>query len=246
MKVDISEKQLEDIIRRDPDMIEKDLKYISHQKNTDKGRIDLLFVDSGNALALAELKIKEDDSMLWQGIDYYDFVNYNFESFSRIYKDFNVKVNEYPRLFLIAPSFSVALLNRIKWIDIPISLYTFQCIEFEDNKGDIIPIFSEITPPSEPDFIEEYTLQDRYDWITNNGIKKLAKKTIDEIMEWDPQRISVDPTQNDISIKSSGSVIAYLNPRRQYFGISTYNENGEWKLFRVQNEKDKDKSPKIS
>ncbi|KKM01404.1 hypothetical protein LCGC14_1794790, partial [marine sediment metagenome] len=43
-------------------MIEDGLKYIDHQRNTDRGPLDVLFVDSGNALVVAELKINEDDA----------------------------------------------------------------------------------------------------------------------------------------------------------------------------------------
>ena len=68
------EKLLEEMIRKVPELIEEGLKYIDHQKRTERGRLDVLLVDSGNALVVAELKTIEDDEMLVQGLDYYDYI----------------------------------------------------------------------------------------------------------------------------------------------------------------------------
>lgn len=102
----------------------------------------MLMVDSGGALVIAELKVVKSDSMIFQAVDYYDYVANNIDSFARAYKDYDIDVKQRPRLLLIAPSFSPRLLNRCRWIDIPISLFTFVCIKVSDcNK--IIPIFKD-------------------------------------------------------------------------------------------------------
>ena len=159
---------MEELVRKYPEYIEQGLKYVDHQKRTDRGPLDVLFVDSGKALVVAELKVVEDDSMLVQGIDYYDYITRNIEELARAYRTKSISIDptQRPRLFLIAPSFSVSLLNRCKWIDIPISLFTFQCIAFEDNPKEIIPIFKEVTIPSRPQPIEVYTTERRLDYIT--------------------------------------------------------------------------------
>jgi RecB family endonuclease NucS len=97
------------LIRQAPGLIEGGLTYVDHQRLTDRGPLDVLLVDSGNALVVAELKVVEDDSMLVQGIDYYDFVTRNIEGMCRIYKQFKPDPAQPVRLFLIAPSFSVQL-----------------------------------------------------------------------------------------------------------------------------------------
>ena len=71
---------------------------------THRGPLDVLLVDSGHAL-VAVLKISEDDSMLIQGIDYYDFVSRNVEAFARVYKEAHINPTQSVRLFLIAPGF---------------------------------------------------------------------------------------------------------------------------------------------
>ena len=238
--VEIKEKDLEELVRKYPEYIEEGLKYVDHQKRTDRGPLDVLFVDSGKALVVAELKVVEDDSMLVQGIDYYDYIIRNIEGLARAYKTKNIIIDptQKPRLFLIAPSFSISLLNRCKWIDIPISLFTFQCIAFEDNPKEIIPIFKEITVPSRPQPVEIYTLEQRLEYITDKNVRKIVEDFLDEIKGWDPENILIEPTKYDISIKVSGRVFAYLGPRRKYFVIYTYDTDGEWKGFQINSEDD--------
>ena len=58
--VEVSESQLEDLIRLAPDLIEEEVRFVDHQVSTDRGRLDLLLIDSGNALVVAELKVVEE------------------------------------------------------------------------------------------------------------------------------------------------------------------------------------------
>ncbi len=238
--IDISETQLEDMIRQAPELIEAELEFVDHQAFTERGPLDVLLVDSGRSLVVAELKVIEDDSMLVQGIDYYDYVLRNLDGYARAYKQHKLDSSQEPRLFLIAPSFSVALLNRIKWINIPISLFTFQCIEFPDSKGEIIPVYKEITAPTVPDRIETYSVEDRYNYITDNNMRKLAKAIVSEIQEWDSKKVFAEATKYAISIKYSGRVVAYVEPRRKYFLLSTYDSEGNWVWHPVNSKSDVD------
>jgi len=236
--VEVSETELEDLVRRAPELIEEGLKFVGHQAFTARGPLDVLLVDSGHALVVAELKVVEDDAMLVQGIDYYDYVLRNLDGFARAYKQHKIDSKQEPRLFLIAPSFSVTLLNRIKWINIPISLFAFQCIEFEDAKGEIVPVYKEVTAPAVPERIEAYSLDDRYNYITDAKMRSLAQKLVAQIQEWDPERVLVEPTKYDISIKVSGRVVAYLYPRRKWFMVGTDDAQGKWTGYQVNSESD--------
>src|SRR3977135_3659780 len=104
--VEVSEQQLEDLVRRYVDSLEDGLRYVSHQRVTGLGRLDMLLADSGNALVLAELKVVEDDGMLFQALDYYDYVSSNVEAITRLYASSAIDATQPVRLFLIAPSFS--------------------------------------------------------------------------------------------------------------------------------------------
>src|SRR5580704_248527 len=124
-KVTVPEQQLEELVRRGPGMIEEGLVYVDHQRRAAGGRLDVLLVDSGKSLVVAELKVVEDDGMLFQGLDYYDYVSTNVESFARLYnpksKSCSVEIDptQPVRLVLIAPDFSQTLVNRCKWLDVP-------------------------------------------------------------------------------------------------------------------------------
>jgi hypothetical protein len=141
-KVDVSEAQLEDLVRRNVGKIEEGLTYVDHQKSAAGGRLDVLMVDSGKSLVVAELKVIQDDGMLMQGLDYYDHVSTQAEPYARLYKAYSIDPTQQVRLFLVAPDFSQTLVNRCKWLDLPISLFTFTCLKFE-GEADLIPIFIE-------------------------------------------------------------------------------------------------------
>ena len=231
--VEVSEKELEDLIRQGTHLIEDGLKYVDHQRKTDRGRsLDMLMVDSGGALVVAELKVCEDDSMLVQGIDYYDYIAKNIEGLSRAYSNFKIKPTQTPRLLLIAPSISVNLLNRCKWIDIPISIFTYNCLRFEGS-DEITPVFSEINIPSIIKPVETHTIDGNLDFITDATIKSLAHKILDEIQGWDKKKILIDAIKIDISLKYLGKVFAYLYPRRKTFLIATNDIDGNWTNHKI-------------
>ena len=236
--LEISERQLEDLVRQAPELIELGLEFVDHQAFTDRGPLDVLLVDSGRSLVIAELKVTEDDSMLVQGMDYYDYVLRNLDGYARAYRQHKIDPNQEPRLFLIAPSFTVTLLNRIKWIDIPISLFSYQCIEFQDAKGDLVPVYQEIPAPGRVERLEVPSLEDRYNYITDDEVRSLAQKLVPEIQSWDPQRVSVEATRYVISIKYSLRVLAYVEPRRRKFLLSTTDSEGKWTSQSINSESD--------
>jgi len=237
--IDVSESTLEHLIQIYADKIEDGLKFVDHQKKTERGPLDVLFVDSGNALIVSELKVVEDDNMLFQGIDYYDDVNKNIEALARLYNKMNHKIDptQTPRLMLIAPSFSINLIKRCTWIDIPISLYLYKCIKI-DNSEDIIPTFNEITIPSKskPN-IEVYSLDDRINYIKDDIVKKRFVKMLDQVKGID-RNITTDPIKYEISVKVSGKVLAYFCPKRTFFLVYTYDRDSEWKGFKIDNDED--------
>ncbi len=226
--VQVSESQLEDLVRQSPELIEQGLKFVDHQKKVEAGRFDVLMVDSGNALVVAELKVEEDDGILLQGLDYYDYVVTNAESYARLYRGFGIDPSEQPRLLLIAPSFSVTLLNRVKWINAPITLFTYRCVEFEDKRGEIVPVYAEVILPRPLDKPVSVTLEDHYAYITDAVFRKAAQAFVDELRSWDDQHVTVDANQNDISLKVSGRVFAYVTAYRKYFDVSTHDRDGNW------------------
>lgn len=239
-QIELIESQLEDLVRTGAELIEEGLKYVDHQKVTDKGRMDVLMVDSGKSIVVSELKINEDDNMLFQGLDYYDYVSANIEAFARIYKDSGIDPTKSIRLMLIAPSFSQTLINRCKWIDANISLFMVKCIKFEGS-DEIVPVFSEITIPTPPEPIEEkYSIDDRLSYITSLEVRKIMEALIADLPNWKKDRILIEPIKYAISVKVGGKVFMYLAPRRDKFLVETYNLEGKWVGSPVNSKEDLD------
>lgn len=235
--VDVSEQALEDLVRRHTGLIEDGLVFVDHQNQTKGGRLDVLMVDSGKALVVAELKVVQEDGMLLQGVDYYDYVSSHIEAYARLYKTKNIDPTQPVRLLLIAPSFSQTLVNRCKWVDLPISLFTFNCLKFAE-KEDIVAVFTEHLIPTPLETVEVSRLEDHIEYITDPQVRDSVRELLDEIKNWKPNNISLDAVKHSISIKVNGRVFAYYYPRRQHFVLATYNSEGEWRDYQIKDEED--------
>ncbi len=236
-KADVSEKELEDLVRRHAEQIEEGLAYVDHQKPAAGGRLDVLMVDSGKSLVVTELKVTQDDGMLIQGLDYYDHISTHVESFARLYKSHAIDPTQRVRLFLVAPIFSQTLVNRCKWLNLPISLFTFNCLRFE-GESDVIPIFTEQQIPVPPEVVEVTHLDDHLNYITDTAVREKVAALLQEIKSWRLGNISIDPIRSAVSIKVNGRVFAYLWPGRQHYVIGTYDASDEWKKYPVKTEDD--------
>jgi hypothetical protein len=243
--VEVLEQQLEDLVRLHAGMIEEGLVYVDHQKRAAGGRLDVLMVDSGRALVVAELKVVQDDGMLLQGLDYYDDVSGHAEAYARLYKDRSIDPTQDVRLLLIAPSFSQATINRCKWLDVPVSLFTFKCLKFE-GECDLVPVFSEQSIPTRGEKVEVVRLEDHLAYITDIQVRELLSAFLQEMEAWRPGAISTDPVKNAISIKIKGRVFAYIYPRRQSFLLGTYDASDVWTEYPVRGADDLDASKPIA
>jgi hypothetical protein len=236
-KVEVSEAALEDLVRQHADKIEEGLAYVDHQKSAAGGRLDVLLVDSGKSLVVAELKVVQDDGMLLQGLDYYDYVSTHIEAFARLYKTHGIDPTQRVRLFLIATSFSQTMVNRCKWIDAPMSLFTYHCLKFEGD-DDLVPVFAEHPIPTPPEVIEVTRLDDHLNYITDLNVRSKASELLEEIKNWKPGNIALDGVQAGISMKINGRVFAYFLPRRKHYLLDTYNAEEKWTEYAVKDDGD--------
>lgn len=232
-KIEVSEQQLEELVRRHTHLIEEGLSFVGHQKQTAGGRLDVLMVDSGNSLVVAELKVVQDDGMLMQGVDYYDYVSTHIEAYARLYTEHGIDPEQEVRLFLIAPSFSQALVNRCKWVDLSVSLFVYHCLKFDDDR-DLVPIFTEQPLPIPTAVMKVSSLSDHLNYITDPEVRDEATLLLDEIKNWRSGGISLDPIQAGISMKINGHVFAYFLARRKYYILATYSEQEDWTEFPIK------------
>jgi hypothetical protein len=175
--------------------------------------------------------------MLLQGLDYYDYVSTHREALARLYEAYAPDPAQQVRLFLVAPSFSQALINRCKWIDAPISLFTFSCLKFEGAE-EVVPVFTEQEIPSPPEPIEVHHLDDHLKYIIDAAVRSRVSHLLDDVKTWKAGRIALDAVKYAISMKVDGHVFAYLIPRRKHFVIATYNAENTWSEYPVHSDDD--------
>jgi hypothetical protein len=236
-KIDISERELEDLVRRFADKIEAGMVYLTHQNRTPTGRLDVLLVDSGKSLVGSELKVVEDDAMLMQCLDYYDHVASGVETYARLHPNHEIDPSQPVRMVLIAPSFSQTLVNRCKWIDASISLFTYTCLKL-DKSAELLPVFMEQSLPSTLEQPVVHKQEDRLNYITDPAAKARAVAFIDKVKAKWQGRTAVDAIEFAISLKVDGKVVGYIEPRRKHFILSTYNTEDKWTPHNIQSEDD--------
>ena len=230
---ELSESELELMIREHPHFIEHGLRYVASQRRAGRGPLDLLLVDSGNALVVAELKVVISDEMLFQALDYFDYVYSNLERIALAYEVKGFKIDPYqePRIMLVAPDFSQSLMNRCKWLKGRIDLYRFRYLNVKkegQELGKILDFISVDIPPI-PEREEVYTKQKVLDYITAEEEKKAANDFLNEIEKWDG--VKIDAVKSALSIKFKKDVFVYLYPIRAGFHVDGYLSGHEWKYL---------------
>ena len=69
-----SEKELHGLIQKELDAIEEGLVCLKYEFTTGKGTLDFLCVDSGGGLVIIEVKLSEDENVLFQALRYYSII----------------------------------------------------------------------------------------------------------------------------------------------------------------------------
>ena len=144
-----SQQELEQLLTKDLNMIEKDLTLICNNiPVNDKTTVDVLCHDNNGQLVIVQMKVNEDDVMLLQGIQSLDYVD-KFKSFLKAtYSKHKIDDKEKPRLMLIAPSFSDALRRAVESMKgIRIDLFEWEYLKLGDHKGLRLQSIFAYTPP---------------------------------------------------------------------------------------------------
>ena len=238
-KVDISEQRLEDLIQQNPQWIEKGFLYLTRQESAAGGRLDLLMVDGDRSLVVAELKICADDGMLLQALEYYDYILTRLDSYVRRYSSYGIRPGRRVRLLLVAPAFSDTLLNACKWVglNIPISLFTFACIQFDEEK-DVYPIFVEQRIPASYNTTPIPDIEEHLEYITDSSLRSKTASLVEQIRNWRTGKISLVPAQDRILVLLDGRMFAQLVPTHKHCGIVTRGADGQWTGFQFKGNED--------
>ncbi|MBO3842188.1 MAG: DUF91 domain-containing protein [Candidatus Brockarchaeota archaeon] len=234
-QVQISERELEDIICSDPEYLEEGMVFLERQFPTDSGLLDVLMVDSDGALVVVELKNKESDEQILQALRYYDYVATNISDIVNHFQRRGITINdqEEPRLILVAPVFSQNLIRICKYLDVEVVLKAYKAVKLPS--GEIELILSNVDI-GERDKLRIYlSLEEKLNLIQNEEAKKLAQRFVEELKE---MKLELRMVHDEwISIWHKGKKLATMGCKRKFFVIETETSEG-WKRFRVESVND--------
>jgi len=206
-----SEKELHSIIAKELDALEDGLELLKHEYVSRRGILDLLCVDSGGRLVIIEVKLHEDENILFQALRYYSNIDKDRYLVANVYKRINP--NEDPRIVLIAERFSEDIKRLSTLVKPEIELWEYTVLIMPDDSKGIcyhpvsLPIV--VSPPSEPKTIDRLI-----QYLTNEELKPLITK-----MRGDIKRIGEGieeyPTQGYIGYRHSGRQFAWIKILRK-------------------------------
>lgn len=234
-----NEQELEYLLKKDPEQIEKGLRVIANQVITPKGRIDLLCVDKEGVLTLVELKLDQDDDHLKQAINYFDWVFENMDWIKSTYSKFKISDEYMPKMILVAKSFTESVILEAKYFaeSFDIKLYGYKAVTINDEK---FIISNEINIPKIPEIPEKpKKIDDHLNYITDDKVRNVCIGTM-KILKAFSKNVEVAAKKWGITFKLKGRNFAIIYPRRESFVIE-WKENGGWtyetnikKIERVQ------------
>lgn len=215
------ETEMENILKNDPEQIEKGLKVIANQVGTPKGRIDLLCTDAEGVLTIIELKISSDEDQFKQAIRYFDWAIENIDWLKDAYK---IKIaDQKPRMILVASEFDEDIITQAKYWNeyiTSVTLYKYKCLAVDNKK---IFVCSEILlqPPTEiPE--KPKKIEDHLNYIRDDKVKKNCSRTIEIIKKFSDKDVEALPKKWGIVFKFRGRNFVSIYPKREMFVI-------EWK-----------------
>lgn len=212
-----NEKELHSIIEKEIDALEEGLEILKYEFGMAKGTPDFLCVDSGGRLVIIEVKLQEDENILFQALRYYNEIDKERYAIAKMFADKKVETDEHPRILLIAEKFSDDL-RRLSTLVVPeVELYEYTVLSLPDGKQGIcyhpvsLPKIEEL--PTKPRTIKELR-----EYITKDSLKPIFDKLIDEIKAIG-KGIEEYATQGYVGFKYKGRQIAWLEPHRKSFDV---------------------------
>ncbi|NQU85784.1 MAG: DUF91 domain-containing protein [Mariniphaga sp.] len=221
-----SEKELHSIIKENLESIEVGLKLLEYEKILPKGIPDFLCVDSGGRLVIIEVKLHQDENILFQGLRYYNDVFKNRDALANIFKNKNIDAKQLPRIILIAENFSDDIRNLTTLVTPTVELYLYQVVKVSDEQG---IVFMTVTNPKVEgnEIYEPPKLENIIEYLKNKSLLQIIEKIRQEIQSINPL-IEEYITYSYIGYKYKGQYIGSIKTQRQSFDFefSILDEDG--------------------
>jgi len=120
-----AEKELHTIIDNELDALEEGPSLLKYEFSLTKGGPDFLCVDSGGRLVIIEVKLHEDENILFQALRYYAEIDGQRYAIATMFPDRGIDPAQDPRVILIAGRFSDSI-RKLSTLVIPeVEIYEF-------------------------------------------------------------------------------------------------------------------------
>ncbi len=175
-----NEKELHGIIEKDLDSLEEGLTLLRYEMDVKTGIPDFLCVDKGGRLTIIEVKLEEDEIILYQALRYYSEIYNNRFQIAQRFPKANIVPDVKPRIILIAKNYSESVLTIATFINPDVELFVYQVREDSNGiKGMVYHLIS--LPKSEITLEEPTILEDHRDYLKKEELKPLFEKIRTEI-----------------------------------------------------------------
>jgi Endonuclease NucS len=228
VKIDIAkESELEHLVMKEPDALERGLRILTHQRRAHSKFRDILATDAEGVLVVIELKTGEDDGMLLQALEYYDYISVNRD---RLEKEFQkvskINIEEDPRIILVASSFSERIKKAARYITPEIYLMEYSYLESKAAERGLV--FKEVAINADSGYAPPTSLESVLDYISEQELRALCEKVHNEIIKRLPN-VEVIPRRHEIHYKCMNRSLGGLALRKQlFYPWWRYPDKQEW------------------
>jgi hypothetical protein len=238
-EIDIGqERDLEALVLKDPDAVEPGLRVLTHQRRANGKFIDVLCADKENVLVVMELKIVGDDEMLFQALEYYDFVSANRDRLANEYQSkAKIIVEEDPRIILVAPNFGERLRKAARFFTVEIDLRQYSYLESKGGEGELyckdiaIVTEGEYTPPVSRNTVLAY--------VNSPVLQKLCSKVHEEILHIGKDLEEAPMSwRTEIRYKCKNRIVGWLIVRKTFFYIGWKIDEKRWHEIEITSARD--------
>jgi predicted transport protein len=213
-----SEKELHSIIEKELDALEEGLVLLKYELGLEKGIPDFLCVDSGGGLVIIEVKLKEDENILFQALRYYNEIDRDRYAIAKLFSDNKIDPKQDPLIILIAERFSDDI-RRLSTLVIPdVELYEYTVLRGQKSEEEGICYHWVSLPPPPSSLEPGPSIRELRNRMTNESLKPVFDKLIEEIKSID-KGIEEYAAQKYVGFKYRGRGIAYIEPQRKSFYI---------------------------
>lgn len=214
------EKELHSLIEKELDALEEGLSLIKYEFDSLKGIPDFLCVDSGGRLVIIEVKLQEDENILFQALRYYNTIDQERYIITGMFPNKKIDTNEHPRIVLVAENFSDDI-RRLSTLVVPdVELYEYTVLSTDGGKEGLcyhsVSLSEVEKTPSRPKTIEELK-----NYIMKKSLRPLFEKIRKEIKNIG-EGIEEYATQSYVGFKYRGRQFSWLAPHRTSFDIGVH------------------------